>query len=123
MCGICGKYNFDHNAAVDPSLVRGMLRTIHHRGPDDKGLYVGSHVALGHSRLSIIDLGSGHQPLCNEDGTTWIVFNGEIYNYRELRAILVSKGHFFKTQTDTEVIVHLFEELGPACLEHLRGMF
>src|SRR5208282_605771 len=124
MCGICGKVNLDRNAAsVEPSLIRAMMDTIRHRGPDDDGLYVAPGVGLGHLRLSIIDLGSGHQPLSNEDGTIWIVFNGEIYNYRELRAFLVGKGHVFKTQTDTEVIVHLYEELGPQCLEKLRGMF
>ncbi len=116
--------NLDRNAAsVEPTLIRAMMETIRHRGPDDDGLYVARGVGLGHLRLSIIDLGSGHQPLSNEDGTIWIVFNGEIYNYRELREFLVDKGHVFKTQTDTEVIVHLYEELGPQCLEKLRGMF
>ena len=82
-----------------------------------------SQVALGHRRLSIIDLNTGHQPICNENSDVWIVFNGEIYNYQDLRAFLVSKGHVFKTQTDTEVIVHLYEELGPDCVCKLRGMF
>jgi asparagine synthase (glutamine-hydrolysing) len=124
MCGICGKVNLDHNApSVQPMLVRAMIDAIRHRGPDDSGVYVAGSVGLGHARLSIIDLNSGHQPLSNEDGTIWIVFNGEIYNYRELRAFLLIKGHIFKTQTDTEVIVHLYEELGPQCLEKLRGMF
>ena len=124
MCGICGKVNLERNAAsVEPSLIRAMIDTIRHRGPDDEGLHVAAGVGLGHLRLSIIDLGTGHQPLSNEDGTIWIVFNGEIYNYRELRAFLLSKGHVFKTHTDTEVIVHLYEELGPQCLENLRGMF
>jgi asparagine synthase (glutamine-hydrolysing) len=123
MCGICGKLNFNQGASVDPALVRAMLSTIRHRGPDDEGLYMASRVGLGHRRLSIIDLSSGHQPLSNEDGTVWIVFNGEIYNFRELRVFLLSKGHIFKTQTDTEVIVHLYEELGPECLQKLRGMF
>lgn len=100
-----------------------MLDTIRHRGPDDEGTYSARHVALGHTRLSIIDLKSGHQPLSNEDGTVWIVFNGEIYNFQDLRAFLLSKGHIFKTRTDTETIVHLYEEFGPACLEKLRGMF
>jgi asparagine synthase (glutamine-hydrolysing) len=100
-----------------------MLDSMRHRGPDDEGVYLGHQVGLGHRRLSIIDLKSGHQPLSNEDGTIWIVFNGEIYNYRELRTFLLSKDHVFKTQTDTEVIVHLYEELGPQCLEKLRGMF
>ncbi len=123
MCGICGKLEFDRNASVSGALIRTMLDTIRHRGPDDEGVYLSPQVGFGHARLSIIDLSSGHQPLSNEDGTVWIVFNGEIYNYRELRAFLVSKGHVFKTQTDTEVIVHLYEELGSQCLEKLRGMF
>lgn len=123
MCGICGKMNFEQNARVDPALVQAMLDTIRHRGPDDEGVYLGSQVGLGHRRLSIIDLSTGHQPLSNEDGTVWIVFNGEIYNFQELRGFLLSKGHVFKTQTDTEVIVHLYEELGPECVQKLRGMF
>jgi asparagine synthase (glutamine-hydrolysing) len=123
MCGICGKLNFERDAGIDPALIGAMLDTIRHRGPDDEGVYLKGQVALGHRRLSIIDLNSGHQPISNENGTIWIVFNGEIYNYRELRAFLLSKGHIFKTQTDTEVIVHLYEELGPQCLEKLRGMF
>jgi len=123
MCGICGKLNFEKGASVKPALIRAMMDTIRHRGPDDEGLHIASEVGLGFRRLSIIDLSLGHQPISNEDGTVWIVFNGEIYNYRELRSFLVSKGHVFKTQSDTEVIVHLYEELGPQCLEKLRGMF
>jgi asparagine synthase (glutamine-hydrolysing) len=123
MCGICGKVGFDRDASVSGALIRTMLDTIRHRGPDDEGIYLSPQVGLGHARLSIIDLNTGHQPLCNEDGTVWIVFNGEIYNYRELRSLLLAKGHVFKTQTDTEVIVHLYEEFGPRCLEKLRGMF
>jgi asparagine synthase (glutamine-hydrolysing) len=123
MCGICGRLNFEKGASVQPALIRAMMDAIRHRGPDDEGLYIASEVGLGFRRLSIIDLNSGHQPISNEDGAIWIVFNGEIYNYRELREFLLSKGHVFKTQTDTEVIVHLYEELGPQCLEKLRGMF
>jgi asparagine synthase (glutamine-hydrolysing) len=123
MCGICGKFEFDRGAGVSGALIRSMLDTIRHRGPDDEGVYLSPQVGLGHARLSIIDLSSGHQPLSNEDGTVWIVFNGEIYNYQELRNQLLAKGHVFKTQTDTEVIVHLYEEFGPQCLEKLRGMF
>jgi len=123
MCGICGKLNFEQHTAVDPALIRAMLDTIRHRGPDDEGVYLRSQVALGHRRLSIIDLSRGHQPLSNENGTVWIVFNGEIYNFQELRTFLLRKGHVFKTQTDTEAIIHLYEELGPQCLEKLRGMF
>lgn len=100
-----------------------MADTIAHRGPDDEGFYNSGPVGLGFRRLSIIDLATGHQPLSNEDGTVWIVFNGEIYNYQELRTFLQGKGHMFKTQTDTEVIVHLYEEFGEACVEKLRGMF
>src|SRR5579863_10272837 len=123
MCGICGKLNFEKGASVKPGLIRAMMDTIRHRGPDDEGLHMGPEVGLGFVRLSIIDLSSGHQPLSNENGTVWIVFNGEIYNYLELRGFLLSKGHVFKTRTDTEVIIHLYEELGPKCLEKLRGMF
>jgi len=108
---------------VSPALVKAMADTIHHRGPDDEGYYVSGPIGLGFRRLAIIDLNSGHQPISNEDGTVWIVFNGEIYNYQELRAFLQSRGHVFTTQTDTEAIVHLYEELGPRCLERLRGMF
>jgi asparagine synthase (glutamine-hydrolysing) len=123
MCGICGKLAFGPKACVDPVLIRPMLDSIRHRGPDDEGIYAHGPVVLGHRRLSIIDLNTGHQPVSNEDGTVWIVFNGEIYNYRELRQFLLSKGHVFRTQTDTEVIVHLYEQYGVECLGMLRGMF
>jgi asparagine synthase (glutamine-hydrolysing) len=123
VCGICGKLNFDRNSKVSPSLVRAMADTIAHRGPDDDGYYVSGAVGLGFRRLSIIDLATGHQPLSNEDGTVWIVFNGEIYNYQDLRVLLQGKGHVFKTHTDTEVIVHLYEEFGEDCVKKLRGMF
>jgi asparagine synthase (glutamine-hydrolysing) len=123
MCGICGKINLQPGATVSPTLVKEMADTIRHRGPDDEGFYVSDQVGLGFRRLSIIDLEHGHQPLANEDESIWIVFNGEIYNYQELREFLISKGHMFRTRTDTEVIVHLYEELGPAGLERLRGMF
>src|SRR5450755_3362385 len=115
MCGICGKLTFEPGASFGDRLIRTMLDTIRHRGPDDQGVYLSPaapHVGLGHARLSIIDLNTGHQPIGNEDGTVWIVFNGEIYNYQELRQYLQSKGHTFRTQTDTEVIIHLYEELG-----------
>ncbi|MGB7729608.1 MAG: asparagine synthase (glutamine-hydrolyzing) [Candidatus Acidiferrum sp.] len=123
MCGICGKLMFGSEAKVSPSLVKAMADTMYHRGPDDEGYYVSGPIGLGFRRLSIIDLQSGHQPVANEDGTVQIIFNGEIYNYQELRKFLLEKGHVFKTQSDTEVIVHLYEELGPECLERLRGMF
>src|SRR5271157_414691 len=102
MCGICGKLMLEPGATVSPALVKAMADTIQHRGPDDEGYYVSGPVGLGFRRLSIIDLNSGHQPISNEDGSIWIVFNGEIYNYQELRELLQSKGHVFRTQTDTE---------------------
>ncbi|OLC28321.1 MAG: asparagine synthase (glutamine-hydrolyzing) [Armatimonadetes bacterium 13_1_40CM_64_14] len=100
-----------------------MCAALIHRGPDDEGCYVGQGVGLGMRRLSIIDLAGGHQPLCNEDGSVWVVFNGEIYNFRELRHELEGRGHRFTTETDTETIVHLYEEYGPHCVTRLRGMF
>lgn len=123
MCGICGKLMFESGSHVPAGLLKDMADAIRHRGPDDEGFYLSGPVGLGFRRLSIIDLSSGHQPLSNEDGTVWIVFNGEIYNYLTLRQELISKGHTFKTQSDTEVIVHLYEEYGVDCLEKLRGMF
>jgi len=123
MCGICGKLEFNPEAKVDPNLVRRMADAIAHRGPDDDGYFVKDQVGLGFRRLSIIDLSGGHQPLSNEDGSIRIVFNGEIYNYLQLRADLTSKGHIFRTESDTEVIVHLFEEYGRDCVQKLRGMF
>lgn len=120
MCGIVGKVSA---SPVREEDIRRMTDRIHHRGPDDTGIFMGKGVGLGHRRLSIIDLHTGHQPICNEDGTVRIVFNGEIYNYRELRADLLTRGHRFDTQTDTEVIVHLYEEFGEECVKYLRGMF
>ena len=114
---------FGSEATVSPALVKAMADTMYHRGPDDEGYYVSGPIGLGFRRLSIIDLQRGHQPVSNEDGTVQIIFNGEIYNFQELREFLLGKGHVFKTQSDTEVIVHLYEELGPQCLEKLRGMF
>lgn len=123
MCGICGKLNFDRDKKVSPELVKSMADMIQHRGPDDEGFFISGQIGLGFRRLSIIDLQTGHQPLSNEDESVWVVFNGEIYNYQELRVFLESKGHVFRTQTDTEVIVHLYEEKGERCVEMLRGMF
>ncbi|MFZ0760691.1 MAG: asparagine synthase (glutamine-hydrolyzing) [Candidatus Sulfotelmatobacter sp.] len=123
MCGICGKFEFERGKPVSASLVKRMADMIRHRGPDDEGFYVSRQIGLGFRRLSIIDLDGGHQPLSNETGTVWIVFNGEIYNYQSLREDLVAKGHVFKTQSDTEVIVHLYEEYGFECVQKLRGMF
>ncbi|HYA40451.1 MAG TPA: asparagine synthase (glutamine-hydrolyzing) [Syntrophobacteraceae bacterium] len=123
MCGICGKFLFDENRSVDERLLWAMADVMRHRGPDDEGFYISGSVGLGHRRLSIIDLNTGKQPICNEDGTVWIVFNGEIYNYREIRKQLVQKGHAFASQTDTEVIIHAYEEYGEDCVTRLRGMF
>ena len=121
MCGICGKVDWE--SCVDAGMVRRMMDTLVHRGPDDEGLYIEPCVVLGHRRLAIIDLKAGRQPLSNEDGRVWVVFNGEIYNFRELREHLVEAGHRFKTQTDTEVIVHLYEQYGETCVGKLKDMF
>ncbi|HEY5705673.1 MAG TPA: asparagine synthase (glutamine-hydrolyzing) [Terrimicrobiaceae bacterium] len=124
MCGIAGKLYLDGQQPVDPQLIQRMTDVIAHRGPDGEGKYVSGSMGLGHRRLSIIDLRTtGAQPMCNEDETVWIVFNGEIYNFPELRDRLIKRGHSFRSATDTEVIVHLYEELGVDCLQHLRGMF
>jgi len=123
VCGICGKLNFDREAPVSTALLKRMADAIEHRGPDDEGYYTSGPVGLGFRRLSIIDLYTGHQPICNEDGSVWIVFNGEIYNFQELREQLLAKGHTFRSKTDSEVIVHLYEEYGPECVSQLRGMF
>src|SRR5436309_1684796 len=112
MCGICGKLYFDADRKVDPQLIDQMMALISHRGPDGQGKHMAGPVALGHTRLAIIDLNRGAQPMCNEDATVWIVFNGEIYNFRELRAELFQKGHRFSTESDTETIVHCYEEYG-----------
>lgn len=123
MCGICGKINF-HNEPVEESLLKRMASTIAHRGPDDEGVYINGNIGLGHRRLSIIDLSqAAHQPMGNEDGKIWIVFNGEIYNFPSLKEELIKKGHIFRSHSDTEVILHLYEEEGPECVKKLRGMF
>jgi asparagine synthase (glutamine-hydrolysing) len=121
MCGISGFVLREKQAEL--ATVRAMCDRIRHRGPDDEGFYVDGGCALGMRRLSIIDLSSGHQPMANEDRSVWVVFNGEIYNYRELRSELEKRGHRFGTQSDTEILVHLYEEEGPAGVSRLRGMF
>jgi asparagine synthase (glutamine-hydrolysing) len=142
MCGICGEIEF--NRGVNAGLIQRMCKALTHRGPDDEGLVFikdshylemkkpfelplgqgGFEVGLGHRRLSIIDLSTaGHQPMCNEDGKIWIVFNGEIYNFQEIREKLAKKGHLFKSKSDTEAILHAYEEWGVKCLDHFRGMF
>ncbi len=132
MCGICGKITL--NIDVDENLIRKMCKVLNHRGPDDEGVYVFRNkrqavngkvsVGFGHRRLSIIDVSpAGHQPMSNEDNMIWLVMNGEIYNFPELRKILEKQGHIFKSNSDTEVILHLYEEKGIDCLEALRGPF
>ncbi|MGI9641433.1 MAG: asparagine synthase (glutamine-hydrolyzing) [Acidimicrobiia bacterium] len=123
MCGVAGKVWVEDGAEPDEALLRRMAGTLAHRGPDDEGILISGPTGLGFRRLSIIDLDGGHQPLSNSDGTIWIAFNGEIYNYQRLRQDLATKGHTFSTESDTEVIVHLYEEYGDAFVHHLTGMF
>ncbi|MBD3289378.1 asparagine synthase (glutamine-hydrolyzing), partial [candidate division KSB1 bacterium] len=123
MCGICGIVNIEHEDPVKNDVVKRMCDVIRHRGPDDDGILVDGHVGLGMRRLSIIDLQTGKQPISNENESVWIVFNGEIYNHVELRNELEKKGHRFKTKTDTEAIVHAYEEWGENCVRKLNGMF
>ncbi len=123
MCGIVGVVHADPTRSVPPALIRRMCGAIGHRGPDDEGVYVHGAAGLGMRRLSIIDLAGSRQPICNEDRTKVIVFNGEIYNYGELRRGLIARGHTFTTQGDTETILHLYEQDGPDCVRRLRGMF
>ena len=123
MCGIFGFIGRDRERPASIDVLDEMARAIHHRGPDGGGVHRDGSLGIGMQRLSIIDLDTGSQPLANEDGTVWVVFNGEIYNYRDLRAELQARGHRFATASDTEVIVHLWEDLGELCVERLRGMF
>jgi asparagine synthase (glutamine-hydrolysing) len=119
MCGICGKIN---PAGVTEQEIKQMISTLAHRGPDDKGIYLNNSVGLGHRRLSIIDLDFGQQPMSNESGDLWITYNGEIYNFEEIRTDLEDK-HQFKTKSDTEVLLHLYEDKGEECVKYLQGMF
>ena len=123
MCGIAGKVRLTEAGGLDPRLMEAMLGMLRHRGPDECGMYVDDRAMLGQTRLSIIGIRGGVQPIHNEDETLWIVYNGEIFNYIELRETLIRAGHRFYTNTDTEVILHLFEEKGPACLGELNGQF
>lgn len=127
MCGICGVIGFDEKRPVGAEyfqpLLEEMCQSLYHRGPDEGGIFIEGNVGLGMRRLSIIDLETGHQPIHNEDKTVWVVHNGEIYNYKELSSELTSLGHEFYTLSDTEVIVHAYEEYGEGCLQRLRGMF
>jgi asparagine synthase (glutamine-hydrolysing) len=122
MCGIAGTLRLRSEPVTREEVTR-MCAVLRHRGPDDEGLHVDGTVGIGMRRLSIIDLATGRQPIANEDGTVWTVFNGEIYNFPELRRELGARGHVFTTASDTEVIVHLYEEHGPGFVERLRGMF
>ena len=123
MCGITGQFNFEKLEPVDPRQIRVMASSIAHRGPDDEGFFVQGPIGLGFRRLSIIDLAGGHQPMADADETVWVIFNGEIYNFKELRAELVSCGHAFRTDSDTEVIVHGYKQWGTGVLSRLNGMF
>ena len=123
MCGIAGRFNFNAFHAVDPDRLAAMTDAVRHRGPDAAGYFHDGSIGLGHRRLSIIDLATGDQPLANEDGSVQVVFNGEIYNFAEVRRELVAQGHTFRTSSDTEVIVHGYEQWGERCVERFRGMF
>src|SRR5438093_13695831 len=122
MCGIAGQFNYARNEAADPGVIRRMADSIAHRGPDDEGYLISGSLGLGFRRLSIIDLAGGHQPMSDAEKSVWIVFNGEIYNFKELRAELEQRGHCFRTNSDTEVIIHGYKEWGPDVLQHLNGM-
>jgi len=123
MCGIAGIMSLSESSILKEEQILRMMSTIQHRGPDESGIYLDPKIALGNVRLSIIGLTSGTQPISNEDETLWIVYNGEIFNYLELKEELEARGHLFRTDTDTEIILHLYEEMGPACLSRLNGQF
>src|ERR1700758_3594328 len=123
MCGIAGILEFGQDMRASAAALREMCSVISHRGPDDDGFYTDGAAGIGMRRLSIVDVAGGHQPISNEDGTLCIVFNGEIYKHLELRQRLIAPGHGYNTHSDTETIIHLFEEFGPDCVQHLRGMF
>jgi asparagine synthase (glutamine-hydrolysing) len=123
MCGIAGVLEFGRDTRANAAALREMCRVISHRGPDDDGFYTDGAVGIGMRRLSIVDVAGGHQPISNEDGTLWIVFNGEIYNHLALREQLIARGHRYSTHSDTETVIHLYEEYGADCVQHLRGMF
>ena len=123
MCGIAGRFNYDPLRPVDRDVLEAMTDVVSHRGPDAAGYHLAPGIGLGHRRLSIIDLSTGDQPLANEDGSVWTVFNGEIYNFAEVRSELLAHGHQFRTGSDTEVIVHGYEQWGARCVDKFRGMF
>ena len=123
MCGISGVFSFDNNYVIDQTLLQNMNNAQAHRGPNDQGYHIGAGIGLGHRRLSVIDLAGGHQPIYNEDDSVVVVFNGEIFNHHQIADTLKAKGHTFKTNSDTETIVHAWEEWGVDCVHHFRGMF
>lgn len=123
MCGICGVVFADMNRPADKDMLARMTASLHHRGPDGRGFHFAPGIGMGMTRLSIVDLETGDQPISSEDGALTLVCNGEIYNCAELRERLEAKGHRFRTHSDVEVIVHLYEEHGADCVRHLRGMF
>src|SRR5580700_389483 len=123
MCGICGQFNYRDEAPVIRRDIERMADSIVHRGPDDFGFHLDGPVGLGFRRLSIIDLAGGHQPMSDMEETVWVVFNGEIYNFPELKRELESHGHVFRTRSDTEVIVHGYKQWGDDVFNHLNGMF
>ena len=122
MCGIAGFFHFNGSAA-DTDCLRRMIAMLPHRGPDSSGVHAEGGAGLAHARLSIIDLAGGNQPMSNEDGTVWITFNGEIFNFLELREMLLERGHRFATRSDTEVLVHLYEDEGEECVRRLNGQW
>src|SRR5881392_214334 len=123
MCGIAGQFNFQRGEPVKRETIVRMARSIAHRGPDDEGYLISGPLGFGFRRLSIIDLAGGHQPMSDADETVWVILNGEIYNFKELRADLEQRGHRFRTRSDTEVIIHGYKEWGTEVLNHLNGMF
>jgi len=123
MCGITGIIYKDKNRIVDPAILQRANNTLAHRGPDDSGYYIDGNVGIAMRRLSIIDVAGGHQPIANEDKSVHIIYNGELYNYTDLRNLLIQKGHHFKTKSDTESILHAYEEYGIELFPHLNGMF
>src|SRR5215470_2508356 len=123
MCGIVGIVNFNPQEALDEARLKRMRDVLRHRGPDAEGIWIDGPVGLGHRRLTIVDVATGQQPMANEDGSCWITYNGEIYNHATLRPELLAHGHRYRSQSDTETILHLYEEMGERCVEHLQGMF
>jgi asparagine synthase (glutamine-hydrolysing) len=123
MCGIAGQFNFGRNEVIDRATIARMTHSIFHRGPDDEGYFISGPLGFGFRRLSIIDLAGGHQPMSDAEESVWVIFNGEIYNFKELRADLEGRGHRFRTNSDTEVIVHGYREWGTDVFSRLNGMF